>query len=59
MDKQTCDDFLKILEHCSTVDNPTCTKFLEGYIKQCVNKTKVNYIKTSNDIDLKDSSSKP
>ena len=35
MDKNTCDQFTKILETCSYDNNDVCAKILETFISQC------------------------
>ena len=35
MDKDTCDQFTKILETCAYDNNEVCAKILETFIREC------------------------
>ena len=35
MDKNTCDQFVKILETCAYDNNEVCAKILETFIREC------------------------
>jgi hypothetical protein len=58
MDKQTCNDFLKIIEKCSTHDNTTCSKIIDDYVRECVENENASHFKTLYDISSKASLSK-